>query len=234
VAQNRRQHRRQGIVYGPPRGSGRYSDNGVLIGRFLGLGILLLTLGALAAGALAFVGDRPGALSTPTRSPTTAASFSFLPQTLTPTIAPSVAPTLLPTITAAVLTPAPSIPPSVAPPLVQIGEGFVTFGTMADDQLHIVDPRSSFAATERIVWSAYLTRPADAIDLAFRIVKIDSTVEGGERLILEEPVTPLVRNAQILGHRIRPDMVLEGAGVYTVRYVRGDVVLAEGSFEVAS
>jgi hypothetical protein len=230
VAQNRRQPRRPGVVYGPPR-QGRYSENGVFIGRLLGLGILLLALGVLAAGALAFVGDRPTASSTPRRTLAAEASISFAPRTASPTAAPTLAQTLPPT-----LAPTPSVVASVsvtfAPPLVQIGEGYVTFGTDMDDQFHIVDPRAAFAASERVVWSAYLSRAVNSADLVLRILKLDGAAEGGERIITEQPVTPIVRGVQILGDRIRPDTELEGAGIYVVRYLRGDDVLCEGSFEV--
>jgi hypothetical protein len=230
VAQNRRQPRRPGVVYGPPR-QGRYSENGVFIGRLLGLGILLLTLGVLAAGALAFVGDRPVATSTPRRTLAAEASISFAPRTLSPSASPTTAQT--PLLTAA---PTPSAVASVAvtfePPLVQIGEGFVTFGTEMDGQFHIIDPRASFASAERIVWSAYLNRAVNSADLILRIVKLDAAAEGGERIITEGPVTPIVRGVQILGDRIRPDGELDGPGIYVVRYVRNDEVLSEGSFEV--
>ena len=216
-------------MYGPAREKSRYSDNGVLIGRFLGLGILLLTLGVLAAGAVAFMGDR-GATPSSTRArsaPIAGATASVTPR------APTSNPTTLPTNT-----PPSSITPTVAPtsvpPLVHIGEGFVTFGTRSDDQLHIVDPRSTFAIDERIVWSAFLTARADSVDLLIRILKMDNTAIGGERLIMEEAVTPLVVNAQIFQNRIRPQAALDGPGIYVVRYLFGEDVLSEGFLEVTS
>lgn len=234
MAQYRRPQRRQGIVYGPVRQGGRFTDTGALIGRFLGLGVLLLTLGVLAAGALAVVGDRPKSSATPARSAGIGASFSFVPQTPGPTLPIGVGTmppaTLLPTITPVAGTPGPSA--STAPPLVQIGKGFVTFGTESDAQLHIVDPRASFALDERIVWSAYLTRPVNSVDILVRIMKLDANVETGERLILEEQVATVVRGAQIFGRRLRPDAVLDGPGIYVVRYLRDGVALAQGSFEV--
>ncbi|MEO6349334.1 MAG: hypothetical protein ABIP53_01660 [Candidatus Limnocylindrales bacterium] len=232
MAQNRRQPRRPGVVYGPPR-QGRYSENGVFIGRLLGLGILLLTLGVLAAGTLAFVGDLPAATATPRRSAAVEASISFSPRTASPTVISTPVPTLPPP-TQPPPTAAASIDVTFAPPPIQIGEGFVAFGTEIDDQFHIVDPRASFAATERIVWSAYLTRAVNSADLLLRISKLDFAAEGGERVITEHPVTPIVRGVQILGDRIRPEDELEGPGIYVVRYVRADDILSEGSFEVAA
>jgi hypothetical protein len=218
------------VVYGPPR-QGRYSENGVFIGRLLGLGILLLTLGVLAAGALAFVGDLPDATATPRRTLAAEVSISFAPRTASPTAVATLAPTPTPPLTPPP-TVAVSLLPTFAPPLVQIGEGFVTFGTDMDDQFHIIDPRSSFASTERIVWSAYLTRSVNSVDLLLRITKLDLAAVGGELTITEQPVTPIVRGVQILGDRIRPDEQLQGPGIYVVRYIRNDVVLSEGSFEV--
>jgi len=115
---------------------------------------------------------------------------------------------------------------------VNIGEGYVTFGTRADDSLHIVDPRSVFRLNERIVWSAFLAERADAVDLLVRISKIDSNAVGGERVISDAPVTPLVRNAQIFQNRIRPGTNLDGPGLYSVRYLRGEEILSEGIVEI--
>jgi hypothetical protein len=119
------------------------------------------------------------------------------------------------------------VAPTIVPPLVQIGEGYVTFGTQLDDQLHVIDPRATFSIDERIVWSAFLTQPADAVDLHIQIVKQDSTAVGGERLILDEAVTPLVRNAQIFQLHLKPKL-LDGAGIYIVRYLKGTDVMSEG------
>ena len=232
VAYNRRQPtRRQGIRYGPPREKARLSDNGVLIGRFLGLGILLLTIGVLAAGALAFMRDSPSATSTPGRSAFVAFSPSAGPSaaatsSATPVAQPTTAQTSIPASTL------PSPAATNPPPLVQIGEGFVTFGTRADNSLHIVDPKSVFRVSERIVWSAFLSERADSIDLLVRISKIDTAAIGGERVLSDTPVTPLVRNAQIFENRIRPATALEGPGVYAVRYVRGEEILSEGFVEI--
>jgi len=229
VANNRRQPpRRQGIRYGPPRERARFSDNGVLIGRLLGLVILLLTVGVLAAGALAFMRDSPAATASPPRT-------TFVP--FSPSAAPSATPIATPLATA---TPAgspvpsgtPTALPTNPPPLVQIGEGYVTFGTRADDTLHIVDPKSVFKLNERIVWSAFLSERADSVDLLVRISKMDPTQIGGERVISDTPVTPLVRNAQIFQNRIRPGQSLDGPGLYAVRYLRGEDVLAEGFLEI--
>ena len=229
MANNRRQPpRRQGIRYGPPRERARFSDNGVLIGRLLGLVILLLTVGVLAAGALAFMRDSPAATASPPRT-------TFVP--FSPSAAPSATPIATPLATA---TPAgspvpsgtPTALPTNPPPLVQIGEGYVTFGTRADDTLHIVDPKSVFKLNERIVWSAFLSERADSVDLLVRISKMDPTQIGGERVISDTPVTPLVRNAQIFQNRIRPGQNLDGPGLYAVRYLRGEDVLAEGFLEI--
>ena len=211
VAYNRRQQRRQGIRYGPPRERERYTENGVLIGRFLGLGILLLASGVLAAGALAFVGDLPSATPSPFRTPFEFAPASGLVATQEATLPPpSESPTTLPldTPAASSASPAFTVPPvtfpaatllptpggTSAPPLVEIGEGFVTFGTRSDRGLHILDPRSTFAINERIVWSAFLTSAADSIQLHFQDLNLDpATPARRAGYFLDEPVTPLVQ-----------------------------------------
>ncbi len=226
--------RRPGVVYGPPRSEGA-SENGVLLGRFLGLGLIALTLGLLGVGIVAFL-DRQEPAATPGRSAVVAASVSFLP----PTIAPSVAVTLSPSTPspgvatpAATETPTATGPaPELTPPPVQEGQGFVTFGTQADEELRIIDPRTTFANQEQVVWSAYLTRPADSAELRIQIAKADDTAPDGEVQVVDSGVTPAVTGGQIFQRRFRPRGLLEGPGLYTVRYVAGTDILAQGTILV--
>ena len=76
--------------------------------------------------------------------------------------------------------------------------------------------------------------PANSVDLRVQIFKVDETASTGERLILDEAVTPLVQQAQVFQRRIRPSEVLEGVGVYVVRYVRGTEILSQGSVEITT
>ena len=236
MSYNRRQPR-QGVRYGPPRQRERYNENGVIVGRLVGLGILLLTLGILAAGALAFIGDRrpPSAAGSTARS-------TFAPASSSPSLAilslppfsaepsQSVLPST-PGVTASAQLPS---PPASGQPQVQVGAGFVTFGTQADRQLRIVDPGSSFPIDARVVWSAFLTAPADSIELRVQIFKVDGTPPNGERLITDDAVAPVVRGAQIFQRRIRPADTLDGPGIYVVRYVRGTEILSQGSLEITT
>ena len=107
----------------------------------------------------------------------------------------------------------------------------MTFGTRADDDLNILDPRTSFTSEERIAWSAYLIDAVDSATVRALVIKADPEAPGGERLVVDEGVTPAT-TAQIFVRRIRPRF-LEGPGFYTVRYVRGERLLAEGYFVVA-
>ena len=229
MANNRRQPpRRQGIRYGPPREKARFSDNGVLIGRLLGLGILLLTVGVLAAGAFAFMRDTPAAA---TATPRRTFAVSSPPLVPSPTALATVSATATP-VASVVPSGSPTPLPTNPPPLVQIGEGYVTFGTKADNSLHIIDPKSVFKPNERIVWSAFLFEPTDSVDLLVRISKMDPTQIGGELVISDSPVTPLVRDGQIFQNRIRPGADLSGPGIYAVRYLRGEEILSEGFLEI--
>jgi hypothetical protein len=162
-----RQQRRQGVVYGPVRPTGPGRDTGAIIGRILGLVVVVLAMGVLAVGAYIFLNQRAAAPTfrpTPTAVAEASPSDSPAPPTATATVSP---PTLFPTAP-------PSLPatlePTVAPtpviPLVQIGPGFVTFGTRANDQLAITDPRSVFAPDERITWRA---RPSAATSAAEKL-----------------------------------------------------------------
>ncbi len=223
-----RQHRRQGVVYGPVRPGGSGSDGGAILGRLLGLVVLVLAVGVLGVGAVALMGDRGS--PPPTRTPAVTAQLSPSPSlaplpTVEPTATTSPSPTLSPDASAATSpSPTPFVPP------VQVGPGFVTFGTRADAQLHIVDPRAAFARNERITWSAHLSEPANSVDLRLRISKLDPTAPGGELLVSDDQVTPIVTDGQLFTRRIRPAGALSGPGVYVVRYVRGDQLMSEGYF----
>ena len=231
VAYNRRP-RRQGVVYGPPRPEGT-SENGVLLGRFLGLGLIALTLGLIGVGIVAFL-DRQEPSATPARSAAVAASISFLPPTPAPTVATTLPPsTSAPTETPTLETAVPSGPaPSLTPPPVLEGQGFVTFGTQADEELRIIDPRTTFTLQEQVVWSAYLTRPADSSELRIKIVKADDAAPNGEREVVDDEVEPVVEDGQIFQRRFRPNRLLDGVGIYTVRYVAGEEILAQGTIQV--
>ena len=85
---------------------------------------------------------------------------------------------------------------------------------------------------DRIVWSAFLTSAEDSVDLHTTISIIDPAAPGGERLIADEPITTPVLGAQIFQRRIRPESVLEGPGLYAVRYLRDTELLAEGFLEI--
>jgi hypothetical protein len=111
------------------------------------------------------------------------------------------------------------------------GPGFITFGTTADAGYHVSDPKTTFAIDEPMVWSAHLSERANASDLRIRIFIQDPTQPSGQRLFREDAVTPDA-TAEIFFRRLRPIGVTAGAGLFTIEYVRGDQVLAQGSFLV--
>jgi hypothetical protein len=122
--------------------------------------------------------------------------------------------------------------PTPSPPLIQVGPGFVTFGTRADSDRRILDPKTSFTTDERIVWSAHLVDPVDSVEVRILVVKEDPVAPGGERLIADDGISPPVTDAELFVRRVRPSRYLDGPGYYTVRYVRGDRLMAEGYFVI--
>jgi hypothetical protein len=230
-----RDRSRQGLVYGPVRPSGP-RDRGRILGNVLGLLVVVITVGVLGSAIYILLQER-SATPPPSSSPTPAATSPTNTPASEPTptgivvvspAATSSAPTIAPTLAAtdAPITPAPTI----AVPAVQIGPGFITFGTTADASFHVTDPRSTFAIDQPMVWSAYLTETANAADLRIRILKLDPTAPDGQTLIREDPVTPNVQNVRIFFRRLHAIGATSGTGLYTVQYVRGDQILAQGSF----
>jgi len=212
--------RRQGVIYGPPRPSDE-GAGGALIGRVVGLGMVALAL-AVLAGAVVLVNRPPQA--TPTRQ---------IGPTATPAPpSPSATPSGQPSASPASPSPAPSASPFV--PTVQVGPGFVTFGTQLDRDMTVAAPRASFAPSDRIAWSAYLTEAADATDVIARLYKLDEGAPGGERLLSEGGARPRIKDSDHFTRSgIRPGRDLDGPGIYLVRYLKGETVLAQGYFELS-
>jgi hypothetical protein len=208
--------RRQGVIYGPPRPSDE-GARGALIGRLVGLGMVGLAL-AVLVGAVVLV-NRPLA-ATPTRQ----IGPTAIPAPQSPSAAPSGQPSTSPS-------PVPSASPFV--PAVQVGPGFVTFGTQLKGDMTVADPRASFTSSDRIAWSAYLSEPSDAADVTARLYKLDEAAPDGERLLSEGGARPRINNSDHFTRSgIRPGRDLDGPGIYLVRYLKGDTVLAEGFFEL--
>ena len=214
--------RRQGVIYGPPRPSG--GAGSALIGRLVGLGMVGLAL-AVLVGAVVLI-NRP-----PVATPTHQFGPTATPAPQSPSAAPSGQPSGQPSASPSSPSPAPTASPFV--PTVQVGPGFVTFGTQLKRDMTIADPRASFAPSDRIAWSAFLTEASNAADVTARLYKLDSAAPGGERLLSEGGARPRISNSlHFTRSGIRPGRDLDGPGIYLVRYFKGDVVLAEGYFEL--
>jgi hypothetical protein len=236
---NRDRHR-QGLVYGPVRPQGP-RDRGRIVGNLLGLLVVVVTVSVLALAIYFFIQARS---AQPIASSATASPpASGVPATSGASPGPSAS---LVAIASGLITPAPSliatIPPSSDPPVtpaptlyipaVVTGPGFITFGTTADAQLHVTDPKTTFAVDEPMIWSAYLTRPANSVDLRIRIYKLDATQPTGLALVREDLVMPVVNSTQRFFLRLRPIGASAGAGLFTIEYIQGDEVLSQGSFLV--
>jgi hypothetical protein len=212
--------RRQGVIYGPPRPDPDEGANSALIGRVLGIGMVALALAVLAGGVVLFnraPGATPTRLVGPTASPPGASSSAL--------------PTVLPTSGLPTPIPTPIATPFV--PVVQVGPGFVTFGTQFNADGTVADPRAVFVPSDRMVWSGFLTEATDAQDLIVRLYKLDDSVPGGLRLLSEgEARTRVGDRLHFTRSGVNPARALDGPGVYLVRYLRTDIVLAEGYFEL--
>jgi hypothetical protein len=191
----------------------------------VGLGMIVLAL-AVLIGAVVLV-NRP-----PQATPTRAIGPSASPGPSSGTAGSSGLPTASATASASA-SPGPSPTASPFVPIVQVGPGYVTFGTRVKDDNTIADPRASFALNQTLAWSGHLLAPADSADLTVRLLILDAQAPDGERLLSEGGALPRAANAVLFSRTIKhPERVLEGPGIYVVRYQKGDAVLAEGYFEV--
>lgn len=234
---NRDRHR-QGLVYGPVRPSGP-RDRGRIVGNLLGFLVVVVTVSLLGMAIYLLVQARGVEPVPPAATPTAQAAAqatetaqaspgSTALATSAASAAPSPTLSSTPGATIPVVTPAPTL---FVPPVVS-GPGFVTFGTSVDAQLHVIDPKTTFAIDEPMVWSAYLTQPANSTDLIIRILIQDPNQPSGQRVVREDAVQPDVQGAQIYFRRLKPIGETEGAGLFMIEYVRADEVLSTGSFLV--
>ena len=113
------------------------------------------------------------------------------------------------------------------------GTGKITFGTDFDkDTLLISKPKKTFPkGVKKIAWSAQFVEPAGVTTLHLVFAKVG---KGGSESIVDSsnvgisnPALDLVASkadlAGIAGHKV---------GVYRLRYLGGDRVLAEGTFRL--
>jgi hypothetical protein len=220
VSRHRHVARRQGVVYGPvrpaqPAGAG-------VVGRLLGGLLVVGAFALLAAGTYAFLGRPP---APPSASPTSVAASP----TASPTTSPTTGPTAPPT-------PTNTLPPSPSPSpfLIEVrqGPGAITFGTKYNPKtLRILDPQTTFPLTGRLVWSAQLTEAAGAPELTVVINAYDP-LTGSETLSWEQTRPVENQQATIFLRRLAVERLVSAPGIYVMRYLRGDILLAEGYFEV--
>ena len=211
------------MIYGPVHAAEPSVGAGV-VGRLLGALVIVGSFGLLAAGTYAFLGRAPEPTASP--SPTAAAA--------SPTATPSQSPTLGPTPS---LTATATLPPSPSPtPFaveVRQGPGAITFGTQYNETtLRISDPHTTFPPNGRFVWSAQLTEAAGAPELRVTVSAFDPG-SGSETLVDESIVQVDNQQATIFLRRPLMQRLVDGPGIYVVRYLRGDILLAEGYFRVA-
>jgi hypothetical protein len=179
-----------------------------------------LALAVLGGAVVLF--NRPPA-PTPTRQVGPTAS----PPPPSPSAQPSPTPSVVPT------SPGPTPTASPFTPAVQVGPGFVTFGTQLNPDQTVADPRATFVPSDRLAWSGFLTEASDAADVTVRLFKLDETAPNGERLLSEGEARPQQKAALHFSRKdINPNRALDGPGIYLVRYLKGDQVLAEGYFEL--
>lgn len=220
-----RRPRRQGIVYGPTIQRERPADGG-LVGRLLGILVVVGAVAILGVGALTFVGANPLA---PGASPTPTALAGVSP---TPLISPSPPPPTPPPPTP---TPSPTPEPTPEPTPFEVevleGPGFITFGTNTNNNLRITDPRVVFELGDRITISAQLTEPTGSAAMAIHFYRYDPEADE-EEFLLEQEVRPRVSSASVFSRRVNTSNLFDEAGIYVMRYMRGDVVMSEGWFEL--
>jgi hypothetical protein len=224
VSRNRRP-RRQGVVYGPTVARDQSAEGG-LVGRLLGVVVVLGAVAALGIGALNFLGGSP--LAPPATSPTpTAGAIVSPPPIVSPSPAPA-SPTAPPTPSP---TPEPTPEPTPFEVEVREGPGYVTFGTNVNNNLRVTDARAVFELGERMTISAQMTEPAGSAEMVIHFYQYDPQTDS-EEFLLEQEVRPRVSSASVFSRRVNTSNLFDEPGFYVMRYLRGDEVMSEGWFEL--
>jgi hypothetical protein len=214
------------------------------VGSLLGILVVVGTVGLLGFGIVTFLQQQaPIVPPTSTASPSPVAAGGASPEA-SPAGSAAASPTAAATAVVATLPPA-SVDPSAQPtaeitapptpfvPAVNAGPGYITFGTESNSQLQVTDPKTVFGPDERMVWSAYLTDTANSADLRIVVLKLDPEAPDGQRQVAENEVRPVANGVQRFLRRLRVATIIDGPGLYTVRYLRGAEIMSEGSFLVA-
>ena len=210
----------------------------MLIGQVLGLIVVVAAVAVLGVGAMSFIDDDAGVGAASPSPSSLAASVAPAAPTTAPGTLPAQSAAPSPTIDPGQnLTPEPSLEPlptAGATPFelqVQVGPGFITFGTERNRNLRITDARTQFPIDERMVWSAELIEPTDTWLLSSRIYKVDLE-NGTERLVDERGEKARVAAATLVSSSLVPARRLDGPGIYVMRYVQDGRALSTGYFEV--
>lgn len=113
------------------------------------------------------------------------------------------------------------------------GSGIITFGAPAnldEDTLAINPSKDTFKVSSKgIAWSAELSEPAGATSVTWIVAKVSAggaeTGKWSEDVDVSNPSFTILANSADLAF-----LLDRKAGTYVMRYLRDDVILAEGKF----
>ncbi|HVM30020.1 MAG TPA: hypothetical protein VM305_04535, partial [Candidatus Limnocylindrales bacterium] len=116
---------------------------------------------------------------------------------------------------------------------VRQGPGHVTFGSSWNRRtLEMQDVSATFSRGGRIAWSAILSEPAGAPALTVEAARLDIE-QDTEDVTWEELYEMQNQQSERILRRVPINRLTGGqAGIYVVRYLRDEEVLAEGYFEL--
>jgi hypothetical protein len=216
-----RRPRRQGVVYGPVR-TRHQADGATLVGRLIGMVVVLGALVALLVGALAVIGGGGAPQASPTATPLPTPSPGA---TASPTATPLQTPTPVPS---------PSPSPTPFPVVLEEGPGKITFATdYSSSTLQLINKTVDFGPTGPIAWQANIGTPVgtDSIDITVSLVDVSN---GSETVVHTETTAATNASASVFLRHSRVQKLVSGAGVYVMRYTHNGTVVAEGYFRVTA
>jgi hypothetical protein len=117
-------------------------------------------------------------------------------------------------------------------PVAAVAPGEIRFGTTLELTGEIATPAARFAPGETAVWVAEFSDPPDVPEIRLLIVQVLPDGREFEHWRQEIPLADPGARRLVAGADLSI-YVHGGEGSYRMRYLRGDVLLAEGAFEFA-
>jgi hypothetical protein len=113
-----------------------------------------------------------------------------------------------------------------------LGPSPITFGSSyssASNDIDVINEKSHFTAGEPTAWVAHLRGPTKTSTLDEVLYKVST--DGTEAVVASTRLTITDPNSTVIGHKLSKGTI-QDAGIYRLRLIAGDNVLATSEFAI--